>query len=113
MEGRARLPALASHRIGHNPRVADDPLPRASRRVADALAARGHEGEVRVLSDSARTAAEAAAALGVAQAQIVKSLVFRGTRSGEPILVLLGGASRVEPASLETPSRRARRARGR
>ena len=82
--------------------MADDPLPRASRRVADALAARGHDGEVRVLSDSARTAAEAAAALGVAQAQIVKSLVFRGTRSGEPILVLLGGASRVEPAALET-----------
>ena len=82
--------------------MADDPLPRASRRVADALAERGHEGEVRALSDSARTAAEAAAALGVAQAQIVKSLVFRGTRSGEPILVLLGGASRVEPAVLET-----------
>ena len=82
--------------------MTDDSLPRASRRVADALAERGHDGEVRVLSDSARTAADAAAALGVAQAQIVKSLVFRGTRSGEPILVLLGGASRVEPAALET-----------
>ena len=82
--------------------MADDPLPRASRRVADALAARGHTGAVRVLSDSARTAAQAAAALGVAQEQIVKSLVFRGTRSGEPILVLVGGTSRVDPTVLET-----------
>lgn len=93
---------LENRRIGHNPGVADDPLPRASRRVAQALAVRGHAGEVRVLSDSARTAAQAAAALGVGQGQIVKSLVFRGTRSGEPILVLLGGASRVEPAVLAT-----------
>ncbi len=69
--------------------------------MADALAARGHAGEVRTLSDSARSAAEAAAALGVEQAQIVKSLVFRGASSGEPILVLVGGASRVEPAALE------------
>ncbi len=82
--------------------MADEPLPRASRRVADALAARGHAGTVRLLADSARTAAEAAAALGVAQEQIVKSLVFRGTRSSEPILVLVGGTSRVEPAVLAT-----------
>ena len=81
--------------------MTEDPLPRASRRVAQALAARGHDGEVRVLSESARSAAQAASALGVAQAQIVKSLVFRGTRSGEPILVLVGGASRVETAALE------------
>jgi len=76
-------------------------LPRASRRVADALADRGHPGGIRVLEDSARTAAEAAAALGVEQRQIVKSLVFRGARSGAPVLALVGGTSRVDPALLE------------
>jgi RimJ/RimL family protein N-acetyltransferase/prolyl-tRNA editing enzyme YbaK/EbsC (Cys-tRNA(Pro) deacylase) len=76
-------------------------LPRASRRVAQALAGRGHEARIRVLADSARTAAEAAAALGVEQRQIVKSLVFRGARSGEPVLALVGGTSRVEPSLLE------------
>jgi RimJ/RimL family protein N-acetyltransferase/prolyl-tRNA editing enzyme YbaK/EbsC (Cys-tRNA(Pro) deacylase) len=86
-----------------DPPVADTPekLPRASRRVAQALADRGHEARIRVLEDSARTAAEAAAALGVQQRQIVKSLVFRGARSGDPVLALVGGASRVEPALLE------------
>ena len=70
-------------------------LPRAARRVAAALEARGHAGAIRLLDDSARSAAEAAAALGVAQEQIVKSLVFRGARSGRAILALVGGSSRV------------------
>lgn len=71
-------------------------LPRAARRVAEALSARGHAGEIRILSDSARSAAEAAAALGVAQEQIVKSMVFRGRSSGQAILALVGGRSRVD-----------------
>lgn len=75
---------------------APEPLPRAAARVAAALAARGHRGEIRILSDSARSAAEAAAALGVAQAQIVKSMVFRGRDSDTPLLALVGGASRVD-----------------
>jgi prolyl-tRNA editing enzyme YbaK/EbsC (Cys-tRNA(Pro) deacylase) len=77
-------------------------LPRAALRVAQALAARGHDGEIRILSDSARSAAEAAAALGVAQEQIVKSMVFRGRQSGQAILALVGGRSRVDTALLET-----------
>ncbi|MGH2849636.1 MAG: YbaK/EbsC family protein [Solirubrobacteraceae bacterium] len=80
--------------------MADELLPRASQRVADALARRGHAGEVRVLSDSARSAAEAAAALGVGRAQIVKSLVFRGGRSGAAVVVLVGGTSRVDQERL-------------
>jgi prolyl-tRNA editing enzyme YbaK/EbsC (Cys-tRNA(Pro) deacylase) len=77
-----------------------EPLPRAARRVAQALAASGHSGEIRILSDSARSAAEAAAALGVAQEQIVKSMVFRGRSSDSPVLALVGGRSRVDPALL-------------
>lgn len=76
-------------------------LPRASRRVADALESRGHPVRISVLAASARSAAEAAAALGVEQRQIVKSLVFRGARSGAPVLALVGGTSRVRLALLE------------
>jgi prolyl-tRNA editing enzyme YbaK/EbsC (Cys-tRNA(Pro) deacylase) len=79
----------------------DELLPRAARRVAAALSERGHSGEIRILSDSARSAAEAAAALGVAQEQIVKSMVFRGRSSGQAILALVGGLSRVDTALLE------------
>ncbi|MDQ3792800.1 MAG: YbaK/EbsC family protein [Actinomycetota bacterium] len=48
------------------------------------------------LERTARSAAEAADALGVRVEQIVKSLVFRGTRTGRPVLVLAGGANRVD-----------------
>jgi prolyl-tRNA editing enzyme YbaK/EbsC (Cys-tRNA(Pro) deacylase) len=79
---------------------ADRPLPRSSARVADALASRGHSAAIRLLEDSAASAAQAAAALGVAQRQIVKSLVFRGRESGDAVLALVGGESRVETGLL-------------
>jgi prolyl-tRNA editing enzyme YbaK/EbsC (Cys-tRNA(Pro) deacylase) len=93
---------LAATPIGDNGAVSahDRPLPRSSVRVADALASRGHSGAIRLLDDSAASAAQAAAALGVAQRQIVKSLVFRGRASGDPVIALVGGESRVEPALL-------------
>jgi prolyl-tRNA editing enzyme YbaK/EbsC (Cys-tRNA(Pro) deacylase) len=46
---------------------------------------------------TARSAAEAADALDVRVAQIVKSLVFRGRQTGRPVFVLAGGANRVDP----------------
>ena len=76
-------------------------LPRAARRVAEVLTGRGHAGQIRLLDASARSAAEAAVALGVSQQQIVKSLVFRGSRSSRPILALVGGTNRVDPQLLE------------
>jgi prolyl-tRNA editing enzyme YbaK/EbsC (Cys-tRNA(Pro) deacylase) len=71
------------------------PLHPTAQRVQDALAARGLANEVVELAASARTAAEAAAALGCEVAQIVKSLVFRGRESGRAILVEASGANRV------------------
>ena len=65
-------------------------------RVRKALEAQGYEPEVVELERTARSAAEAADALGVRVEQIVKSLVFRGTRTGRPVLVLAGGANRVD-----------------
>lgn len=65
-------------------------------RVRKALEAQGYELEVVELERTARSAAEAADALGVRVEQIVKSLVFRGTQTGRPVLVLAGGANRVD-----------------
>jgi prolyl-tRNA editing enzyme YbaK/EbsC (Cys-tRNA(Pro) deacylase) len=49
---------------------------------------------------STRTAAEAAAACGCSVGQIVKSLVFEGGTTGEPVLLLVSGANRVDEGAL-------------
>lgn len=67
-------------------------------RVRQALRDAGATGEVRVLDDSARTAAEAAAALGVGIGQITNSLVFAA--DGAPLLVLTSGRHRVDTAKV-------------
>jgi prolyl-tRNA editing enzyme YbaK/EbsC (Cys-tRNA(Pro) deacylase) len=65
-------------------------------RVQRALAAAGCTAEVVELTSSARTAAEAAASLGVDVGQIANSLVF--VADGEPLLVMTSGANRVDTA---------------
>ncbi|MFD9126336.1 YbaK/EbsC family protein [Kitasatospora sp. NPDC059571] len=69
-------------------------LPARSRPVAEALAAAGVAAAIRVLPDSARTAAEAAAALGCEVGAIANSLVF--VCDGAPLLVMTSGAHRVD-----------------
>jgi prolyl-tRNA editing enzyme YbaK/EbsC (Cys-tRNA(Pro) deacylase) len=53
---------------------------------------------VRILSDDARTAALAAAALGIEAGAIANSLVFRATRGTEvfPLLAMTSGAHRAD-----------------
>lgn len=68
----------------------------SARRVQDALAARGLALCVVELPDSARTAPEAARAVGCHVAQIVKSLIFRGRRTERPVLIIVSGANRVD-----------------
>ncbi len=51
-------------------------------------------GQVRILSDSARSAREAAQALGVEVGQICSSLIFAS--AGAPILILTSGRHRVD-----------------
>lgn len=63
-------------------------------RVQAALAAAGAAGEAVTLADSARTAADAAAALGCDVGAIVKSLVFAA--DDEPLLVLTSGAHQAD-----------------
>jgi prolyl-tRNA editing enzyme YbaK/EbsC (Cys-tRNA(Pro) deacylase) len=65
-------------------------------KVVDALAAAGATGSVTMLPDEARTAATAAAQLGVEVGAIANSLVFDA--DGEPLLVLTSGAHRVDTA---------------
>ena len=75
-------------------------MPSSAQRVADALRRAGVETEVRVLADSARTAQEAASALGIVVGQIAKSLVFKGATSGQAVLVIAAGDNRVDEAKL-------------
>lgn len=71
-------------------------LSKRARRFQRLLDERGLDLSVVELPDSTRTAAEAAAALGCSQAQIVKSLVFRDTDTDAPVIVLASGTQRVD-----------------
>jgi prolyl-tRNA editing enzyme YbaK/EbsC (Cys-tRNA(Pro) deacylase) len=64
-------------------------------RVRAALRAAGHPDTIVDAPAGARTAAEAAAAVGCDVAQIVKSLIFKIT--DRPLLVIASGANRVDP----------------
>jgi prolyl-tRNA editing enzyme YbaK/EbsC (Cys-tRNA(Pro) deacylase) len=72
----------------------------SAKKVQDALAALGMTLQVVELPASTRTAVDAAQAAGCDLGQIVKSLVFRGTRSDRPVLVIASGANRVNEARL-------------
>jgi prolyl-tRNA editing enzyme YbaK/EbsC (Cys-tRNA(Pro) deacylase) len=65
-------------------------------RVQAALEARGVHLSVVELPASTRSAADAAAAIGCRVEQIVKSIVFRGQTSGDPVLVLASGPTRID-----------------
>ncbi len=66
-----------------------------AQKVQDLLAERGFVCSVIEFSESTRTAQEAADRAGCQLGQITKSLIFKGTQSGKPILVLTSGANRV------------------
>jgi len=71
-----------------------EPLHPNAERVQAVLTAAGSTARVRELTDSAGTAAEAAAALGVDVGQIAKSLIFLA--DGDPVAVVASGADRVD-----------------
>ena len=66
----------------------------AVQRARAAMSDNGITGEIHLLSDSARTAAEAASALGIEIGQIASSLVFK-LPDGKPLLVITSGRHRV------------------
>lgn len=73
-------------------------MSKSLKRVRAALEAAGEPVEVLEMSESTRTAAEAAAAADCAVDQIAKSIIFRGEDSGHVVLFLTAGGNRVDPA---------------
>ena len=69
----------------------------AVKRVADAMAVNSISGPITVLSDTARTAADAASALNIEVGQIASSLIFK-TPEDKVILIITSGRHRVDTA---------------
>jgi len=67
----------------------------AVKRVQQALISIGAKGQIKVLADSARSAAEAAAALGIEVGQIASSIIFK-LPDQSPLLVITSGRHRVD-----------------
>ena len=67
----------------------------AVKRVNDALKINGISGQIKVLSESARSAADAASALGIEVGQIASSIIFK-LPNESPLLVITSGRHRVD-----------------
>ena len=67
----------------------------AVKRAKAALDKHGISGKIKILTDSARTAAEAAAGLGIEVGQIASSLVFK-LPDNRSLLIITSGRHRVD-----------------
>ena len=76
-------------------------LPEGVKKVARLLEVKGHPHVPVVLDDAARTAQQAADALGVSLGQIAKSVVFRRRSDDVAVLVVTAGDQRVDEKKLE------------
>ena len=72
------------------------PLSAAMQRVAQVLQDAGHPHAPLMLADAARTAQQAADALGVKLGQIAKSIVFKRVHDERAVLVITSGDLRVD-----------------
>ena len=89
-------PDLPTQEVSQTPDLTGHP---AVRRVLETLAVHHVVPQVVTLPDAARTAAAAAAALGITPAEIANSLIFRGHAPDgavSPVLVLTSGAHKVD-----------------
>jgi prolyl-tRNA editing enzyme YbaK/EbsC (Cys-tRNA(Pro) deacylase) len=75
-------------------------LPESVQSVASALREFGHAHAPVMLSDAARTAQQAADALGVQLGQIAKSIIFRSEVDARAVLVIASGDRRVDEAKV-------------
>jgi prolyl-tRNA editing enzyme YbaK/EbsC (Cys-tRNA(Pro) deacylase) len=75
-------------------------LPDSAQRVADLLAAIGHDKQVVMLPETGKTSAEAAAGLGCSVAEIAKSIVFRRLTDDAAVMVVASGSNRVDEAKV-------------
>jgi len=77
------------------------PLPETVQRVARVLQDAAHPHTPVMLDDAARTAQQAADALGVALGQIAKSIVFRRKSDDVAVLVVTSGDLRVDEKKVQ------------
>ena len=77
-------------------------LTKSAQSVQEALDRKGLDCIVKVLSESTRTAQEAAATLGCDVSQIVKSLIFKTKSTQRPVLILASGPNRVNEKCIES-----------
>jgi prolyl-tRNA editing enzyme YbaK/EbsC (Cys-tRNA(Pro) deacylase) len=73
----------------------------SAQKVQAALNAHNLACEVVQMKDTTRSAADAARVVGCEVGQIVKSLIFEGKQSHQPILVATSGANRVNEKAVE------------
>lgn len=76
------------------------PLSPTAQRVQDLLSARGFACTVIEFAESTRTSQEAADRAGCSLGQITKSMIFKGKKTGKPVLVLTSGANRVDESRI-------------
>ena len=76
-------------------------LPEGVQRVARVLQAQGHAHAPVMLDGAARTAQEAADALGIALGQIAKSIIFRRKSDDAAVLVVTSGDRRVDEKKID------------
>ena len=77
-----------------------DGLKPSAQKVQQALQARGLTCVVVQMEETTRSAEDAARAVGCEVGQIVKSLIFEGRQSHQPILVVTSGVNRVNENTL-------------
>lgn len=76
-------------------------LPEGVQRVARHLLANGHPHAPLMLDDAARTAQQAADALGITLGQIAKSIIFRRKSDEAAVLVITSGDRRVDEKKVD------------
>jgi prolyl-tRNA editing enzyme YbaK/EbsC (Cys-tRNA(Pro) deacylase) len=77
------------------------PLPEGVQRVAKVLLDKGHPHAPVMLSDAARTAQQAADALGISLGQIAKSIIFKRKPDAVAVLVITSGDRRVDEKKVQ------------
>jgi prolyl-tRNA editing enzyme YbaK/EbsC (Cys-tRNA(Pro) deacylase) len=76
-------------------------MPEGVQRVARALQDKGHPHAPVMLDDAARTAQQAADALGIHVGQIAKSIIFRRKSDDVAVLVIASGDRRVDEKKVD------------
>lgn len=72
----------------------------AAERVQKILQELGLDSQIKEFSESTKTSAEAAAAIGTTVAQIAKSILFAA--GDEPVMVIASGSNRIDTTKVQT-----------